>query len=154
MRPAPQCGAERTGRVDRTVVDRDAHDVDQTEGEADSQAGKLAEAFARVGCAENHEDEEERQQAFCHEGHRLIGAGLHGVSGKRSVARDAAEIKIGSHIDKPVEESGADGCADELRDDVAAEFTEFHATRQQHCKRYGRVDMTARDIADAIYKTQ
>lgn len=89
MRPAPQCGAERTGRVDRTVVDRDAH-----------------------------------------------------------------EIKIGSHIDKPVEESGADGCADELRDDVAAEFTEFHATRQQHCKRYGRVDMTARDIADAIYKTQ
>lgn len=59
--------ADATCRVDRCSCDWDAYDVDEDEGEADSEACEVACAFLSVGCAEYDEDEEESEYSLCEE---------------------------------------------------------------------------------------
>ena len=58
------CGTERTGGVDRAVVDGYAHDVDEAECKTDGEACEFAESLVGVGCSEHYEDEEEGEEGF------------------------------------------------------------------------------------------
>ena len=56
-------GPEAARGVYRAVVDRDSHDVDQSEGEADADTGKFAPSHIGVSGPEDYEHEEECRSA-------------------------------------------------------------------------------------------
>lgn len=56
--------SEAARGVYRAVVDRDSHDVDQSEGEADADTGKFALSHIGVSGPEDYEHEEECKECL------------------------------------------------------------------------------------------
>src|SRR6516162_8711696 len=142
-------GAAR--RIDRGVGDRDRHEMDQGQSEADRDAGKTCSGTLRRA-PDDDEEEKERHHHFHKKASPeaiFAGAEITIAVGSKA-AGDPAWL---ARCDDP-QDRGSDYSGDHLSDDVGNNVTGGAASRAPQADRDRRVEMAARNVPDGISHRQ
>lgn len=149
--------ADGAGGVDARVGQRDAHQVDERQREADGETGGLGVATLVGGAQDNHQ-EHECQHGLGGEGtpHGDVQvAALHTAAGGLEVGpvavggEDARGAHAGRLVDAEQHGTGDDG-ADNLAHPVEQHLFETHASVDPHAETHGGVEVGAAHMADAV----
>ena len=139
-------GTKAAGGVDRGAREADAQDVHEGEREANDEAGEGAVLELGRGDAQDGEHEDEGEENLDDEAGN--GATVH--AGKAVGAEATRQVGNVAHAKDALEQQRANEGAGNLGDDVADEVLGVQATPHEDSQGYGRVDMAARDVANAI----
>src|SRR6516225_4984900 len=138
-------GAAR--RIDRGVGDRDRHEMDQGQSEADRDAGKTCSGTLRRAPDDDEEKKEGHHHFHKKASPEAIFAGAEiaiAVSGK--TAWHPARL---ARCDDP-QYRGRDDGRDHLSDDVGDDVSAWAASSAPQADRDRRVEVTARNVTDGV----
>jgi len=148
--------AQRASGVDAGVGQRDAHEVDEHQGETDGQAAELAVGVAVVGDAEDDHQEDEGQQGLDQEGAAHADAQIVGIAGGggelSAVAVGGEDTRLahaGGIPDAEQHSTGDDG-ADALAHPVEEHVLQRHTAIDPHAERDGGVQVGTADVPHTV----
>ena len=141
-------GAAR--RIDRSVVHRNADQMDQGQGQTDRQTRKTGWG-PPVGRALDDEHEHRGQDEFAHH-HRRHGVAARGVCAvaiRGKAARRGAEAGFAGG--DGIEHGGRCNRADHLREDVRDHLADAKPPAGTQTDRHRRIEVPARHVPDGIH---
>jgi len=138
--------ARAARRVHRRVGDRDADQVDQREAEPDGNRCE-SRGSALVRSAHDHEEEDEREDDLRDQARQqgILAGRMSAIAvGGKAPCQTEARLAACDHK----ENAGSGNCARHLSCDVGEQFGGGEAVSGPEANRDGRVQMTARNMAD------
>lgn len=141
----------RTSRIDRGVRQRNRNEVDQSKGKTDSETGELTILMLAVGCTKDNHEEHESKHALDSECTTYVYVEI-------TVAEDISTPSISCEQTGFLATSGVDteedsSCCDStyyLCAPVSEHLFAGHTAICPYAERYGRIEMSAGDMANAI----
>ena len=116
------------------------------QGQADDQAAEGTVVGLGRGNAEDAQDEDEGQDDLNKQGRKSIAA----HAGQAVAAEGAGHILDMAELEDQRQKSRTHKRADALCNDITRNVLFLHAAGEKHPQRDGRVDVAARDVADAV----
>jgi hypothetical protein len=144
---ADQCRPQRTRRVDRGAGDVDTEQMDRHQGQADGETGE-PDRSASLRHAENADQEQEGADHLVDEGRPHIV--LAEIAGTPAILAERSAPAGSLPQEDEIEHGSAGDRAEHLGDHIHDEIGGRHAPRHEHAEAHRRIDMAARDLADAV----